>query len=553
MKRTKTLSFKLSLLFIGGMAFAMAAGGITTYFVQSNIVNNYTNTRLKNSIYEFVSSTDDAFIRAEATVEHGKRIAENYFKNKDQLYQEAYVEDSLLSISKLYDSPTHQLEDICAHYIVLNPAYTHCTIESETGDGLFHVMNDACVFENRPVTNVLKYSETDTEHVGWWYPAAKSKDPLWIEPYFNGNIGKNLFSYVSPFFAENGEFLGVVGIDVDLNLVIKNLNNNKEYNDAYSVLLNKDGTIVYHKDVETFIDGRYYPSNKKVSDIAGIENFNESEDGAITYRYGGHRRTTMSVSLSNGLVYGLSVRTGELRRPTRLLTFAPLLAYATMTVILVFVFYFLIKHHIKPLQELHEGVENVKKGNWKFNIKPKHDDEIGELTKSFSDMITSLSEKNRMISAMAFIDGLTGVKNKNAHREMVERIDREIKEGKAKFAVVMLDVDKLKMINDNFGHDNGDKAIIGSCYSLCKAFSHSPVFRIGGDEFVAIVEGEDYEKRREIFEKLRNNEIKVREEKYDYSTGMATYEPANDRSFNDVFSRADQEMYLDKKAKRKYE
>ena len=553
MKRTKTLSFKLSLIFIGGMAFAMTAGGITTYFVQRHIVNNYTNTRLKNSVYEFASSTDDALIRAEATVEHGKRIAENFFTTKEQLFDQNYVDESLVKISGLYDLPTHKLEDVCTHYLVLNPAFTHCTIESETGDGFFHVKNNDDEFESRPVTNILKFSENDIEHVGWWYPAIEAKKSVWIEPYYNANIGQNIFSYVSPFYSGAGDFLGVVGIDIDLNLVIKNFNAIKDYSDAYSILLNEDGTIIYHKDVETIIDDHYYPSNKKVSDIAGIENFNESEDGAITYKYGGHRRTTMSVSLNNGMVYGLSVRTGELRKPTRLLTFAPLLSYASITVVLVFVFYFLIKFYIKPLQDLHEGVESVRKGNWKFDIKPKRDDEIGELTKSFSEMIAALAEKNRIISAMAFVDGLTGVKNKNAHREMVERLDREIKEGKAKFAVVMLDVDKLKMINDNFGHDNGDKAIVGSCYSLCKAFSHSPVFRIGGDEFVAIVEGEDYEKRREIFEKLRNNEIKVRDEKYQYSTGMATFEPGVDHSFNDVFGRADQEMYLDKKAKRKYE
>lgn len=553
MKRTKTLSFKLSLLFIGGMAFAMVAGGITTYIVQSNIVMNYTNTRLKNSVYEFAASTNNALIRAEATVEHGKNIAENFFTNKDQLYDENYVSESIASISNLYELPTHELEDVCAHYIVLNPAFTHCTTESEAGDGFFHVKNTDGIFISEPVTNILKFDENDTEHVGWWYPVVKAGKSIWIEPYYNQNIQKNMFSYGSPFYSENGDLLGVVGIDVDLNLVIKNFNAIKDYSDAYSILLNNDGTIIYHKDVKTIIDGKYYPSDKKVSDIAGIENFNESEDGAITYKYGGHRRTTMSVSLNNGMVYGLSVKTGELRQPTRLLTFAPLLSYTAMTVILVFVFYFLIKRYIKPLQELNKGVESVRRGNWKFDIKPKRDDEIGELTKSFSDMVSALAEKNRMISAMAFVDGLTGVKNKNAHREMVERLDREIKEGKAKFAVVMLDVDKLKMINDNFGHDNGDKAIVGSCYSLCKAFSHSPVFRIGGDEFVAIIEGEDYENRREFFEKLRNNEIKVREEKYQYSTGMATFEPGVDRSFNDVFSRADQEMYLDKKAKRKYE
>ena len=213
----------------------------------------------------------------------------------------------------------------------------------------------------------------------------------------------------------------------------------------------------------------------------------------------------------------------------------------------------LIKRYIKPLQDLHGAVDKVRKGDYKFQIEAKRDDEIGDLTKAFSVMVSALAEKNRMISAMAFTDGLTCVKNSNAYRDIEKRIEKQIKDGTAKFAIVMLDVDKLKMINDNLGHESGDRAIIGSCYSLCKGFSHSPVFRVGGDEFVAIAEGNDYEQRYEIYEKLRNNQITVKNTKYDYSVGMATFEPGVDQSFKDVFARADQEMYLNKKAKRRYE
>ena len=531
----------------------MIAGGFTTYFVQNNIINNFTNSRLKNSVFENSKLIEEELIGAETIVEDGKFLVQSYFNNSSQLQNQTYVNESLTKIAPLYDLPSKTFEDVCAYYVVLNPAYTSCTVDSEAGDGFFHIKGANGTFEDHAVTNVLKYDTKDDEHVVWWYSAAEEKKSLWIEPYFNANINMNMFSYVCPFFAENNDFLGVIGIDISLDKIIESINIINDYTDAYPILLKQDETIIYHKDVATIVDGRYVGSNKKVSELSGVESFKKSEDGAITYRYGGHRRTAMSLTLSNNLIFGISVRTGELRQPIRAVTFIPQIVYAGILVLFVFVSYFLIKRSIKPLQDLHGAVENVKKGDWKFDIQPKNDDEIGELTKSFSDMVGALAEKNRMISAMAFIDGLTGVKNKNAHRTMVERIDREIKEGKAKFAVVMLDVDKLKMINDNFGHDNGDKAIVGSCYSLCKAFSHSPVFRIGGDEFVAIVEGEDYEKRREFFEKLRNNEIKVREEKYDYSTGMATFEPGTDKSFNDVFSRADQEMYLNKKAKRKYE
>ena len=117
----------------------------------------------------------------------------------------------------------------------------------------------------------------------------------------------------------------------------------------------------------------------------------------------------------------------------------------------------------------------------------------------------------------------------------------------------MLDVNNLKQINDNLGHEEGDKIIVGCCYTLCKGFSHSPVFRIGGDEFVAIIEGDDYENRLQIYDKLRRNEIEVKNVKYNFAVGMATFEPGSDHCFNDTFKRADQDMYLNKKAMKNHE
>ena len=558
MKRTKTLSFKLSFLFISGMSFAMLAGSITTYIVQSKIVEGFTNSRLRNSVYEFSKETDANLSKIEAVVDNTASLVNHYFNKSDQLKDYGYVESSLTEIKEsagFHEITSEEFDDVCAHYVFLNPTIIGLSKEAENANecGFFHVVGEETEHD---VTNVLRYDLSDIGHAGWWYSAVEKKAPLWMEPYFNENINRSMFSYVCPIFEDgdnSNELLGVVGIDVDLNLVIKSLGDIKDYKDAYAYLSTKNGKVVYHKDVETFVDGNYVGSDVTLETISGIENFKQSEDGAITYKYNKHRRSTMTVKLTNGLVYGISVRTSELRKPVRVITIVPQITFLVVLVGALFLFYYMIKKHLKPLQDLHEAVEKVKQGEYKFDIEAKGDDEISDLTKSFDEMIESLGEKNRMITAMAYIDGLTGVKNNNAYRDAEKRLDESIKNKTAKFAVAILDVDRLKMINDNLGHEAGDQAIIGSCYSLCKGFTHSPVFRIGGDEFVAIIEGEDYENRQEIYEKLRKNMIKVRNTKYEYSVGMATFELGADRSFKDVFNRADQEMYLNKKAKRRYE
>ena len=101
------------------------------------------------------------------------------------------------------------------------------------------------------------------------------------------------------------------------------------------------------------------------------------------------------------------------------------------------------------------------------------------------------------LNKQVFIDALTHVKNKSAYEQWQKKINTEIKNGKQEpFAVVVCDVNDLKTVNDQYGHKEGDDCIKNACAKICGVFSHSPVFRIGGDEFVAILYGEDYLQRK---------------------------------------------------------
>ena len=91
-------------------------------------------------------------------------------------------------------------------------------------------------------------------------------------------------------------------------------------------------------------------------------------------------------------------------------------------------------------------------------------------------------------------DALTGVKNKHAYVEKTGAIDQQIAEGtQPPFALVVFDVNDLKKINDTAGHQAGDQCLRNACSIICDIFKHSPVFRIGGDEFSAILSGQDFE------------------------------------------------------------
>lgn len=150
----------------------------------------------------------------------------------------------------------------------------------------------------------------------------------------------------------------------------------------------------------------------------------------------------------------------------------------------------------------------------------------------------------------AYTDSLTGVKNVHAYTEEKKRLDQRIADGTLyDFGVIVFDLNGLKRVNDTLGHDAGDRYIVDGCKQICRVFKRSPVFRIGGDEFVVLLEGLDYDDRtallnsfdRQMDNNMKNGLVSV-------SGGMSEYIPGSDSDFNDIFERADHRMYARKKA-----
>jgi diguanylate cyclase (GGDEF)-like protein len=163
----------------------------------------------------------------------------------------------------------------------------------------------------------------------------------------------------------------------------------------------------------------------------------------------------------------------------------------------------------------------------------------------YHNKIEELYKREQEQKHLAHTDPLTGVKSKHAYIEAIERIDRGVSDGTInEFGVIVFDLNGLKTINDTLGHEEGDRYIKSGCMLICKKFCHSPVYRIGGDEFAVILEGEDYRNRNEL---LSEFDSRIEENHLSgavvVSTGIDSFSPGRDGCFLDVFKRADKKMY----------
>jgi diguanylate cyclase (GGDEF)-like protein len=166
--------------------------------------------------------------------------------------------------------------------------------------------------------------------------------------------------------------------------------------------------------------------------------------------------------------------------------------------------------------------------------------------------ILSMKEYVSQMDELAYRDILTGAGNKAAYEKAARKLDWNILVGTADFAIVMGDLNYLKRINDSYGHDKGNVYIKRMYDMLAEMFTESPIFRIGGDEFVVIVQDRELECCEKMVDSLRERMEKTMRdgglepwERISTAFGIGRYAVGDD--VNAVFKKADIAMYDEKK------
>lgn len=179
---------------------------------------------------------------------------------------------------------------------------------------------------------------------------------------------------------------------------------------------------------------------------------------------------------------------------------------------------------------------------------------IHDLTEANESLIASRKFADHM-AELANKDALTGMRNKIAYDEQVRILNEKIKNKEGvRFGIAMVDLNYLKNINDELGHKCGDHALLKLSSLLCSVFYHSPVYRVGGDEFVVLVRNVEYDEAtflvedfKHHIEEISKDETLPKEERISAAIGYAAFDPEADQCVEDVFQRADKAMYANKK------
>ena len=402
------------------------------------------------------------------------------------------------------------------------------------------------------LTDIEEFDENDKEHIAWYYEPLKAKKAVWLDPYINKNLNDvYMISYVIPFYDESGTAIGVIGMDIDMRRIISMINEIKLYQTGYAFLCSKSGDIIYHKQYPNGISVDELKDNNQLTVVD--ERFDQEDVGDVItiLNFEGEKRKLCAKKLSNGMSIVITVPEKEINEKRSVVMIHDVIAVLVALIfasLLTFKFTNII---VKPIKHLTEVSKKTSAGDLDVESECKTKDEIGILAARYKDTVKMLKKYIDKINKQAYTDAATGVGNKAAYQDAIQRIDKMANHSPGDYAVFVMDINYLKMYNDKYGHEFGDMLISDASTIIKRIFDKYSIFRIGGDEFAVIINApedglceklvKEFRAEQELFNRnAKHYELGVR-----IAIGYAI-NSADDNDYVDVFKHADKQMYLDK-------
>ena len=519
MKKTRSMQFQLlRIIVVAIIMISLLVGGISISefdkYVQSS------NDDMLNILCDKEAQRiNSMFSEMENSVHVMASYVLDFYDTEADLTDEAKREQIEKDSALMFIDVAKYTDGAIAYHLRFNPE-----LFGGTAGFYYSKRADSGEFHSYPTTDLDRYDESDTDAVGWFWQPYRAREAVWIMPYNYKGTGTRMISFAEPLYFEE-KFIGVVGMDFDYAAITNIIDEIKVHENGFAFLAHQDH-IAYHKDMAL---KDFTPDFSK--------NYKES-----------------SCELRNGMTLVLLAHKGDLRSLRYRVELSVTVTIIFLLVIAVLVTVIAVKRLASPIVKLSESAVKLSGGDYTVEIVESRIKEIEVLNSSFVKMAEQLSAHDKYQHRLAYRDALTGLRNLTSFNAWVKNFSQETGENPREFGIVVLDLNFLKETNDNFGHEIGDRVIVAAARTISYVFKRSPVFRIGGDEFVVILQGHDLEDHVELIEQMHE---KAKEEyialgdslvPVSIACGVALYGEHGDEHFNEVLNRADAKMYENKKA-----
>ncbi|SEQ78182.1 Signal transduction histidine kinase [Treponema bryantii] len=345
---------------------------------------------------------------------------------------------------------------------VVNEKGVVCTffrLEAETYGptrGIFLIGGYQKTYVSVRLTDLSKYSPTDTDHVGWYYLPIWNKSPVWTSPYDNENLRQKIISYSVPVY-KNGKLLGVLGIDLSL-AIIENIVHSLKIDNSTGLLFGKEQNHIHLYKKEEMSN-----SVERSVDIATMmEQFRKADSKKLTrFTWEGKKHFGILKQLDNGMTYITAITQDEAMQLINGQINSLIIIFLFVCLITSLLFFFLKRKIIIPFNILFKTTNRLARGELYVDIPYTSDNEIGTLTNNIRMMTTQMKEYIEYISEQT--------KKERAAKEAAlteSQINAAASQAKSAFLANMsheirTPINAVLGMNEMILRESKDKAIIG--------------------------------------------------------------------------------------------
>lgn len=539
-----SIQTKFSILTMAVILLSAGVVGGTGLLYASQATDKGTARTMNSICQEEGARLDALFLRIEQSVNivaHNALQQENLEEHlQNSIKREAY----LAEMEPILLGAAGSTRGAVAVYLRFNPEI------APSNTGLFYSKsNRNQEMLEQENTDFSRYSEGEMKTLEWYQQPVEAGEPVWMAPYNNGKIAERVISYVMPLYQED-TLIGVVGMDILFDDIVQEINAIEIYDTGYAYMLDKNHEMIYHPLGEESCPVEH--NHEEWEAFVGQLEEDEQREYVFTYEDEGQQSKMTYCNLENGMRLVVTAPTAETDQLKVDLEKSMMVSVVLISIFCIMITIAYTQTIVKPLKELTKAAKQVAEGNLEVTLLNQSHDEVGELSTSFQQTVDCLKVYMDRMNELAYRDPLTGVKSKTAYDEETRKVNNGLQMGFDQFGILMLDINGLKLVNDQYGHEAGNRYIINCCRLICSVFKHSPVFRIGGDEFIVLLIGDDlndietllkkFDERMEEMDKVAESP----EEKVNVAAGLAVFDETRDHSYEDVFKRADEAMYKKK-------
>ncbi len=385
----KSIRTRISLVIFAIMIVVAAASLSTATYSTNAILDSDSEDILLGTAAYQANIIDDSFRSIEESVgtiyNYAVKRTET-FQNflSDSFERDRYTED----ISELGISIAENTRGAMAVYLRYNPE------DYGSSNGFWYTINlEDGSWQYSVPTDMSLYQKDDVEHVGWYYVPIETGVPMWMDPYFNKNLGVEMISYIMPYYY-NDYTVGIMGMDIDIDYLRDATSEISVYKTGYAFMAEKDGDIIYHPQ---------YPIGASFANLPESDRsyfstlFANSFDTPILYSaLDGAEHKVVLKRLRNGMILGICAPISEINAPQRTMQTRFLILWAVLLLGAIVVMLNWISTIIRPLGRLTRAAKELAAGNFDASMPECGEDELGVLSQSFQSMTDSLKTQIKL-------------------------------------------------------------------------------------------------------------------------------------------------------------